>query len=237
MAKMTLDDLVTQLRAVYGSELVAVVLYGSAARGDHIPQRSDYNVLVVVEIVSMAHLRKESAVAKAWNEAGNPPPLTLTRAEWRASADIFPMEYSDILEHHKVLAGVLPLDGMAVDREHLRLQLEYEVMAKLLRLRHSVLAASGEKAMLELLKNSFSTMMALFRAVWRLDGQAPPADHDAVIRGVAERAGFDPRSYLSVAAHARGASLLTKDDAERVMEGYLASASSLATYLDRLTPP
>jgi predicted nucleotidyltransferase len=32
---MTLDDLVSQLRAAYGEALRAVVLYGSAAAGDH----------------------------------------------------------------------------------------------------------------------------------------------------------------------------------------------------------
>ena len=34
MATMTLDELVSQLRAAYGAELRAVVLYGSAAAGE-----------------------------------------------------------------------------------------------------------------------------------------------------------------------------------------------------------
>ena len=49
MATMTLDELVTQLRAAYGARLSSVVLYGSAAGGDHIKDRSDYNVLVLLE--------------------------------------------------------------------------------------------------------------------------------------------------------------------------------------------
>ena len=114
MAKMTLDDLVTQLSAVYGHDLVGVALYGSAARGEHVAKHSDLNVIVVVQRISMEHLRKEAPVARGWREAGNPPPLTMTRAEWLGSADIFPIEYADILAHHKVLAGTLPLDGVAV---------------------------------------------------------------------------------------------------------------------------
>ena len=43
---MKLDELVDQLKKVYGAQLRAVVLYGSAAAGEHIPKRSDYNVLV-----------------------------------------------------------------------------------------------------------------------------------------------------------------------------------------------
>src|SRR6185295_12890905 len=100
---MTLDELVAQLQKVYGPELRSVVLYGSAAAGEHIPKRSDYNVLVIVDSLTMTHLRAEAAVAQAWGESGNPPPLTLTTQEWRSSADIFPMEYADVLERHRVL--------------------------------------------------------------------------------------------------------------------------------------
>src|ERR1051325_11729045 len=141
MAKMTLDELVTQLRAAYGSGLRSVVLYGSAAAGDHIPSRSDYNVLVIVDQLDAARLRAASATARAWGEAGNPAPMTLTESEWRGSADVFPMEYADILERHKVLFGEAPFDGIRVERSDLRLQLEQEAMGKLLKLRQGVLAA------------------------------------------------------------------------------------------------
>ena len=100
MATMTLDQLVSQLAKVYGKDLRAVVLYGSAAAGEHIAKRSDYNVLVIVDQLTMGHLRAEAAVARAWQDSGNPAPLTLTTSEWRASGDIFPMEYADILERH-----------------------------------------------------------------------------------------------------------------------------------------
>src|SRR5574338_1620220 len=159
---MTLDELVDQLRKVYGAQLRTVVLYGSAAAGEHIPKRSDYHVLVVVDELTPQHMRTGAAVARAWGENGNPPPLTLTTSEWRGSADIFPMEYADILERHRVLYGTPPFDGIAVDREHLRLQLEHEAMGKLLKLRQGVLAAGGdERQQIELLAASLSTIMVI----------------------------------------------------------------------------
>jgi len=104
MAKMTLDDLVAQLTLVYGGGLEAVVLYGSAARGDRLAKRANLNVLVLVKEITMAHLRKESAVAAAWREAGNPPSLTLTMDEWRGSSDIFPIEYAERTGSSKIRA-------------------------------------------------------------------------------------------------------------------------------------
>src|ERR687885_789555 len=115
MAKMTPEQLVEQLRRAYGPELRAVVLYGSAAAGEHVPKRSDYNVLVITDALDFEALTRAAAVARAWGEAGNPPPLTLTSEEWRSSADIFPMEYADILARHRVLHGTPPFDGVTVN--------------------------------------------------------------------------------------------------------------------------
>src|SRR6185295_12955750 len=128
MARMTLDELVSQLKAAYGTSLRSIVLYGSAAAGEHIAKRSDYNVLVIVDALDPSRLAGASAASRAWTESGNPAPLTMTMAEWKGSSDIFPMEYADILERHRVLAGDAPFDGIHVDVKDLRLQLEHEAM-------------------------------------------------------------------------------------------------------------
>jgi len=61
MARMTLEELVSQLRAAYGTALRSIVLYGSAAAGEHIPKRSDYNVLVIVDSLDSGRLTAASA--------------------------------------------------------------------------------------------------------------------------------------------------------------------------------
>jgi hypothetical protein len=185
----------------------------------------------------MAHMRASAAVARAWGEKGNPPPLTLTLAEWRASADIFPMEYADILERHRVLAGTAPFDGIAVDREHLRLQLEHEAMGKLLKLRQSVLAAGGdEKQHIELLAASLSTIMVIFRAVERLNEAVPPTDYERLSHDVARRAGFDAEPFVRVVRHVRGTEKIGSSDASTVLAGYLGGMTELVSYLDRYEP-
>lgn len=231
---MTLDELVDQLKKVYGAKLNAVVLYGSAAAGEHIPKRSDYNVLVVVDELTMQHMRAGAAVARAWGEDGNPPPLTLTQSEWRGSADIFPMEYADILERHRVLYGQPPFDGITVDRAHLRLQVEHEAMGKLLKLRQGVLAAGGdEKAQIELLAASLSTIMVIFRAVERLHGAVPPTDYDRLSRDVATRVGFDAGPFGRVVRHVRGGDKIGTSEATTVLAGYIDGVQRLVAYLDR----
>jgi len=235
MAKMTLDDLVAQLTTAFGPGLRSVVLYGSAAAGEHIPSRSDYNVLVIADTLDVDTLRNAAAVARAWDEAGNPPPLTLTTQEWRSSADIFPMEYADILERHRVLYGTPPFDGVTVDTRDLRLQLEHQAMGKVLQLRRGILAAHGEpKRLIELLAASLSTFMVIFRALLRLYGEVPPTDNEAVIARVAAKTGLAPEPFVRVVHHVRGTEKLSERDVGAVLAGYLAGAERLASSIDGL---
>jgi len=234
MAKMTPEQLVEQLRAAYGPELRNVVLYGSAAAGEHIPKRSDYNILVLVDKLPVERLRAAAAVSSAWGEAGNPPPMTLTTHEWRSSADIFAMEYADIIDRHKVLYGENPFDGIRVDPKDLRLQLEHEAMGKLLKLRQGVLASGGdERRQTELLADSLSTIMVIFRAVLRLEGRVPAKDNLTVSQTVGKNAGFDASPFERVVRHVRGEQPITAAEVGNVIAGYLDGMEKLVDHLDR----
>ncbi|MFN2565575.1 MAG: hypothetical protein ABR499_11320 [Gemmatimonadaceae bacterium] len=237
MAKMTLDELVAQLRAAFGAELRSVVLYGSAASGEHIPKQSDYNVLVLVDALDVARLDAVAAVVRAWSEAGNAPPFTLTAEEWRRSADIFPMEYSDIQERHRVLHGASPFDGVRVAPPDLRRQLESEAMGKLLHLRQAVLAAGGDgRRQLDVLAASKSTIMVLFRATVRLHGETPPTDTVELCRHIGRLAGLDAEPFVRVVRHVRGDDKLRAADAGRVLTDYVRGVQQLVAHIDQYAP-
>jgi len=238
MATMTLEELVRQLALVHGEALRCVALYGSTVRGEQVSRRPNLNVLVLVDAIDMDHLRREAAVARAWRDAGHPPPLTLTVAEWRTSSDIFPMEYSDILAHYRILHGALPAERPSVRREDLRLQLEHETLSKLLRLRHSVLSSGAEpRALLEMLEGSAPSIMAILRATLRLAGEEPPADSRAVLDRVEVVTGINAGTFRRVLAHARGDAKVKDSEAASVTANYLASVAELVGWVDAQGPP
>lgn len=235
MATMTLDELVSQLRAAYGSSLRSVVLFGSAAGGEHIPKHSDYNVLVVTDTLPPEKLRAAAAVSAAWTEGGSPPPMTLTLEEWRSSSDIFAMEYADILDRHRILDGEAPFEGIRVEPKYLRLQVEREAMGKLLQFRQGVLAAGNDgRRQLALLEASLSTLMTIFRAVARLAGERPPADNESLAVLIARRAGFEAGPFTRVVRHVRGSDKLVPRDADALIPGYLSGLERLVAYVDQL---
>ena len=230
---MKLDELVRQLQLAYADALRSVVLFGSAVAGEHRANKSDYNVLVIVDALPLDRLRAVSAVSKAWAEDGNPPPMTFTTREWRSSADIFPMEYADILERHRVLYGTLPVDGLRVNPADLRLQVEHQTMGKLLQLRQAIMGAGGDTALqLEVLDKSLSTLMVIFRGFVRLHSQVPSQDYEALTLSVAQRAGFSPEPFVRVIRHSRGTEKLSRDSASLILEEYLAAMERLVAYLD-----
>jgi predicted nucleotidyltransferase len=230
---MKLEELVRQLQLAYGEGLRSVVLFGSAVAGEHNPKKSDYNVLVIVDSLPLARLRAVAAVSKAWAEDGNPPPMTFTSSEWRSSSDIFPMEYADILERHRVLFGDAPFGGIVVDPADLRLQVEQQTMGKLLQLRQATMGAGGDSRLqLDVLEKSLSTLMVIFRGISRLIGEVPSQDYEELTQTLARRAAFSAEPFVKVIRHVRGREKIARDSAAGLLEGYLAAMERLVAFLN-----
>ena len=229
---MGAEALAARLTAALGDALSAVVVFGSAAGPEHHAAHSDVNVLVLLSRLGTVELSPALAdVVRDWAAAGQPAPLMMTVAEWRRSADIFPMEVGDVLARHQVLVGSAPFEGMVVARRDLRLQLEQEAMGKLLRLRGAILTTGGDhERQRQLLARSFSTFMVLFRAVERLAGATVPAGNEALVAAVAGRVGFDGRPFVDVARFRAGGA--PPAEPAGLLAGYLAGAEKLAAFLD-----
>ena len=105
---MTPEELVAQLKTALNDRLISAVLYGSAAAGDYVVGTSNYNVLLVLDRLSMAELNAISKPALQWAKAGNRPPLLFTRDQLQASASVFPIELLDMRQSHRVLFGEDP---------------------------------------------------------------------------------------------------------------------------------
>jgi predicted nucleotidyltransferase len=211
------DAFAEELKRAYGGDLVSVVLYGSAARGEYREGVSDLNVLVLLRGTGPEALRRGSALARKW------------------VGDVFPIEYSDIRDAHRVLHGADPFLGIEVHAEDLRRQCEREIRGKHIQLReHFMLAADDPERLGELLVKSFPTFLVLFRTVLRLAGDAVPRDPEETVRATAQRVGFTAEPLLAICrARSGGAPLRPAPDAA-VVTGYLEAVERVSRYVDRL---
>ncbi len=82
-----ISEFVEKIRAAAGANLVSVILYGSGAEGEFHPEYSDLNLLCVLRDASFASLTKITDVVEWWRSKKHRPPLVLTLAELKTSAD------------------------------------------------------------------------------------------------------------------------------------------------------
>ena len=235
MATMTLEQFTAAVAAALGDRLVALVLYGSAARGTHVPGRSDMNTLLICDAVDEALFARLEPAVREWGRACHPAPLILTEREWRTSADAFPIEYEDIREAHRLLAGRDPWRGVTVQREHLRRQLEHELMGKLVRLRQAYAALRGDPKQLgRVIVGSAAGFFTMLRASLRLAGKTPPVPPDALVREAGALMGFAPERLAALEAHARGVGQLKLTPGDPLPLAYLAAVARTAEFVNRL---
>jgi len=191
-----LTTLVGKLQKTYGDALVSVVLYGSAAAGDHQAHYSDYNILCVLRDVSVRELSKSEEVFRWWREQGSPSPLLLSEQELLASTDSFAIEFRDIRASHRILHGADVIASLPPEERYYRAQLEHELRAKFFRLRQKAAGMLSDTELLRrLLVDSISTFCVLFRHALTLSGQDGGANKRETISRARDAFGIDAHPF------------------------------------------
>lgn len=167
-----LDELVKQLQKAFGEKLQSVVLYGSAASGDHHQKHSDLNILCVLSQITTKELEAADPVMRWWRDKENPSPLLLTHEEILSSTDCFPIEFHDIKDQGRILYGSDPLAGVEIDDHDYRAEVEHELRSKILRLRQKAAGVIHDRTLLlRLMTDSVSTFCVLLRHTLALAGE------------------------------------------------------------------
>ena len=121
------DKKIEQLREILGKNLVLIAKYNT---GDVI------STLVVCNNLDFDTLKKLKQVKEI--------PLVFTREELANGADVFPIEFLNIKQHHSMLFGEDILKDIVISKPNLRRQLEFEFRSKLIHLREQYLHFKGK---------------------------------------------------------------------------------------------
>ncbi len=229
-----LKELVDRLRNAQQDRLLSVILYGSAATGDHHEEFSDLNVLCVLTQVTPAELGACEPVFKWWQAQGNPSPLLLSEEEVRTSTDCFPIEFHDMQERRQVLFGRDVIEGLVIDKVFYRAQVEHELRAKLLRLRQKAAGVLADKAaLLRLMIDSVSSFFVLSRHALLLSGIAPGWQKRDVARNLAG-IGVDPVPFDTLLDLRERKKKAGDVDPEALFASYLTQFELVVRRVDRL---
>jgi len=221
--------------SLFGDDLLAIILYGSGARGEYIPKKSDINFLVVLTDNGMEHLGDAMDLVAKWQKRKIPVPLFLTKTYIESSLDAFPLEFFNIKSAYQVIHGEEILKDLTIERKDLRLQCERELKAKLLLLRQSFLQANGKAHPLkELIGQSLPAFISIFKALLYLKGEEIPEKHEAVIPATAESFGLDRKLFQGLWDIKRGAEKPGRDELKGTVWDYISEIKGLSRQVDQM---
>ena len=231
-----LNRLVDDLRAAHGENLSSIVLYGSVAAGDQVELRSDHNLLIVLQRITVEDMRVSHTTMRDWLAHRQPMPVYFTVEELKRAADVFPIEFLQMEQARKVLHGGDPFELVEISSVNLRHQTEYELRTKLIQLRRLYIPASASAEKLAALMNdSLASFAALFRAVLILHGQEPPVGKAQSVRATVSLLKLDGSPFEKIfELRAKAKSTLTEAESNRVFAAYMAQIERVIEDVDRL---
>lgn len=232
---MTPEQFTEKLKDLYETNLLSVILYGSAAGTDYHKGYSDFNLLVILKDNSLSALAKSTSLCRCWMRDGNPAPLFVSEDHLESSRDVFPIEFLDMKNQHALLYGNDPFLNMTIDTKHLRLQCESELKGKLIALRSAWLIATPSKRQIKkLILKSSSSFFALFRGILRLLGESVPPKKRELLKKLNAKTRFDTAVFETILDIQEGQRKLSRSEVAPLMEEYLTTVERMASFVDKL---
>ena len=153
---------------VFGNRFVALVASPGGAAA------------AFVASLSADDLQALGPLAEAWRRESAAVPLVMTPDEFRRSLDTFPLEYQSLLDHHVVIAGHPPFEGVRIQPDDLRRACEAQARGHLIHLRQGWIAqAAHHGGLADLMVDSSGPLRATLTNLARLHGEGS-ADDDAL---------------------------------------------------------
>jgi hypothetical protein len=230
-----LQTYVKEVKAAFGDQLEGLLLYGSAVRGEFLRGRSNLNTLLLVSSCDSAVLKQYSLLHRRWSKEQIVVPLFLTEEELPRSAAVFPLEFLEIQEQHRVLDGRDPFIGFHVKTDRLREAVVQGLTSHIVRLRQRYVEGGGnDEATMIVLPLSITSTIPLLRGVRRLLGRPPLSHSDAVISDVGEQLKLDLQGLLDVWLLKRGQISPGPHEVSRFFDRYLQAIISVTGAVEQL---
>jgi predicted nucleotidyltransferase len=236
MIQEQFKNFIDDLKASHGNNLASVILYGSAAAGDFVAESSDYNLLVALNRITPKDLRNAQAPMREWRRMGHPVPVYFTVSELQNAGDVFPIEFRQMEKARIVLYGEDVLAEIKISDEYLRHQTEYELRSKLIQLRrHYIPASASAEKLADLMSDSMSSFVALFRAVLLLHGVESAVTKPEIVAATVKHLGIDGDVFERIIAlRKKDAAKLDEVKANEIFTAYMEQIEIVIDAVDKI---
>ena len=224
----TLRTYLEQLRKQVGEPLKSVILFGSLARGEFIQDRSNINLLLILDDISLTISQKIGKLHHRWGKKGIVVPLLMSDEELRTSIHFFPLEYFEIKHHHVLLEGRDPFPELHIKEDKLIVQCQQELMSNLLRVRQRFIEGEGRaEAIQALLPLSLTALLPCLHALLHVLGHTTKGRAVTILELLPSAFQVDQAVFQDVLNVKRGISSPGSMEFPRLFERYLQAFQTL----------
>ena len=181
-ANATATQAASLFKQALGPDLVGVLAFGSWAIGEYVEGYSDLNLVVVAKRLD-AEIFKKLTGANVRLDHNKVTVRFFSVTELRRFAEAFPLEFQDMVESRKLLAGEDPFARLDVPSGHLAFELVSESRVRLIKFRQKLAQGVGldDLAARRLAASTISSILPLLRGLIRLKKRKPPKQRVRVI--------------------------------------------------------
>ncbi|HOZ20551.1 MAG TPA: hypothetical protein PLO28_02140 [bacterium] len=229
------NEFTEDVKEIYGEELVAVILYGSALSSSWDPGKSNINFLVVLSEIAITRLNAAFPLVEKWRKRLRTLPIFMTKNYISASLDSFPVEFFHMKRRHQTLYGEDVLAPLNIPHANLRLQCEEQIKGKLLHLREEYLATLGKRYRLQALINlTLPPFAVLFKSLLALKDAEIPALHSEIVMRTAELYGLDRDLFQQIIQAFEKKGKFSLVEMNRIVAAYISEISKLTLLIDQM---
>lgn len=222
------------LLSLFGTEIQAIYLYGSGARGQYDKKRSDINFLVLLSEAGLTTLERVAPRLRHWFKQGVTMPLFLSLEYIHSSLDSFPIEFLNIKLSYVTVFGPDFLKDLKISPAALRLKCEEQVKSKLLHLREGVLRHWPKKrALAHFLRLTVPTFLSLFRVLILLQNQDVPNTDVQVAEKTADLYHLDAEIFSQLLGLRNKSVKLDRPGLQNLSRSLIGQMQQLAKTVDK----
>ncbi len=166
------------------------------------------NMLIVCDTLDFDSLQKLKNLKEV--------PFVFTKEELADGADVFPIEFLNIRQHHKTLYGDDLLKDVEISKKNLRHQLEFEFRSKLIHLRREYIQSRG-KHLENLILSAVPTLVPIIGGLIYLKDLNYGDIHD-MFKVVSDGYGIDVAVLKEIYDVRQGKAKLRKDKEKYIRE-------------------
>ena len=224
-----------KLLEILGDNVKTILIYGSGAGVNYNPGISNVNVAVIVDWLDFAVLKKTLVLVKWGRQHKIAPPLFLTKEYVLNSLDVFPIEFSEIKEQHKIIFGEDFFADLNIPLKDVQLLCEQQIKGKLLHLRQAYLDIGSNPALLKnFVSRAFSDLIPVFRRLIHLKGQVPCENKEDMLCQLAKIFSLNEEPLLAVTHDKNKKILISSRQVEVHFQNFLNQLENLSRQMDSL---